>query len=119
MEAIGTLAGGIAHDFNNILGAILGYGELAQHKAGESGPLRENLDKVMQAGSRGKRLVEHILAFSRSGVGERLPVHVQSVVEETLDLLAASLPPRSGWRRCCAAAMRPWSATPRSSTRWR
>src|SRR5882757_5252079 len=31
MEAIGRLAGGIAHDFNNILGAILGYGELAQN----------------------------------------------------------------------------------------
>jgi len=93
MRAIGTLAGGIAHDFNNILGAILGYGELAQRKAGESGPLREQLDQVMQAGSRGKRLVEQILAFSRSGVGERLPVHVQSVVEETLELLAASLPP--------------------------
>src|SRR3989441_8468234 len=30
MEAMGTFAGGIAHDFNNILGAILGYGELAQ-----------------------------------------------------------------------------------------
>src|SRR6266446_6600221 len=30
LEALGTLAGGIAHDFNNILGAILGYGELAQ-----------------------------------------------------------------------------------------
>ena len=93
MQAIGTLAGGIAHDFNNILGAILGYGELAQRRAGESGPLREQLDQVMQAGNRGKRLVEHILAFSRSGVGERLPVHVQAVVEETLDLLAASLPP--------------------------
>src|SRR5215470_972711 len=33
MEAMGTLAGGIAHDFNNILGAILGYGELAQKGA--------------------------------------------------------------------------------------
>ena len=93
MQAIGTLAGGIAHDFNNILGAILGHGELAQRKAGESGPLREHLDQVMQAGNRGKRLVEQILAFSRSGVGARIPVHVQSVVEETLDLLAASLPP--------------------------
>ena len=30
MEAIGTLAGGIAHDFNNILGAIIGFTELAQ-----------------------------------------------------------------------------------------
>ena len=29
MEAIGTLAGGIAHDFNNILGAMLGYAEMA------------------------------------------------------------------------------------------
>ena len=92
MESLGTLAGGIAHDFNNILGAILGYGDLAQQKAGESGALREHLDQVMQAGNRGKRLVEHILAFSRSGVGERIPVHVQSVVEETLELLAASLP---------------------------
>ena len=33
MQAVGHLAGGIAHDFNNILGAILGYGELAQGKA--------------------------------------------------------------------------------------
>ena len=42
---------------------------------------------------RAKSLVERILAFSRSGVGERVPVHVQSVVAEALDLLAASLPP--------------------------
>jgi len=36
MEAIGRLAGGIAHDFNNILGAILGYGELAQKNLGKA-----------------------------------------------------------------------------------
>ena len=33
LEAMGTLAGGIAHDFNNILGAILGYGEMALRDA--------------------------------------------------------------------------------------
>ena len=38
MEAMGTLAGGIAHDFNNILGAILGYGELAQQAAPQGAP---------------------------------------------------------------------------------
>jgi nitrogen-specific signal transduction histidine kinase/ActR/RegA family two-component response regulator len=94
MEAVGRLAGGIAHDFNNILGAILGYGELAQKDLAEGGATRRYVDQVMQAGTRGKGLVERILAFSRSGFGERVPVHVQSVVEETLDLLAASLPPR-------------------------
>src|SRR5258708_39180546 len=36
----------------------------------------------MQAGARGKALVDRILSFSRSGMGER--VQVQSVVEETL-----------------------------------
>ena len=93
MEAIGTLAGGIAHDFNNILGAILGYGEIAQGKANDGRRLDDELEQVMQAGQRGKRLVEHILAFSRSAVVDRVPVHVQSVVEETLQMLSASLPP--------------------------
>jgi PAS domain S-box-containing protein len=94
LEAIGTLAGGIAHDFNNILAAILGYGELAQRSASArpGTALRRHIDAVVAAGMRAKSLVERILAFSRSGVGERTPVHVQSVVTETLDLLAASLP---------------------------
>jgi nitrogen-specific signal transduction histidine kinase/CheY-like chemotaxis protein len=92
MEAVGRLAGGIAHDFNNILGAILGYGELVQSSLVEGGAVRHQIDQVMHAGIRGKGLVDRILAFSRSGVGERVPVQLQSVVEETLELLAASLP---------------------------
>jgi PAS domain S-box-containing protein len=93
MEAMGTLAGGIAHDFNNILGAILGYGELAQKTSPEGSVIRRYVDNVMHAGGRAKALVERILAFSRSGVGERGPVNVQAVIDETLELLAASLPP--------------------------
>ena len=92
MEAIGRLAGGIAHDFNNILGAILGYGELAQNNLSVGSAPRRQIDQVMHAAARGKGLVERILAFSRSGMSECVPVHVQSVVEETLELLAASLP---------------------------
>jgi PAS domain S-box-containing protein len=93
MEAIGTLAGGIAHDFNNILGAILGYGELAHQHSVEGSALRRYLDNVLHAAGRAKLLVDRILGFSRSGLGERVPVHVQAITEETLELLAASLPP--------------------------
>ena len=92
MEAIGTLAGGIAHDFNNILGAIVGYGELAQQRSAPNTPLRRYLDNVMHAAGRAKALVERILGFSRSGLAERVPVNVQSIVEETLELLRASMP---------------------------
>jgi PAS domain S-box-containing protein len=93
MEAIGTLAGGIAHDFNNILGAILGYGELAHQQSLQGSTLRRYLDNVMHAAERAKALVDRILGFSRSGLGERVPMNVQSVIDETLELLAASLPP--------------------------
>jgi signal transduction histidine kinase/CheY-like chemotaxis protein len=92
MEAMGTLAGGIAHDFNNILGAILGYGELAQQQSAPDTPLRRYIDNVMHAAERAKALVDRILGFSRSGLGERTHVRVQSVIEETLELIAASLP---------------------------
>ncbi len=92
MEAMGTLAGGIAHDFNNILGAILGYGELAYQHSAPGSALRRYLDNVMHAAGRAKALVDRILGFSRSGLGERVPVNVQPVIEETLELLAASLP---------------------------
>ena len=92
MEAMGTLAGGIAHDFNNILGAILGYGEMAHKSAQEGSTTQRYLDNVMIAGNRAKALVERILAFSRSGLAERVPVHVEPVTAETVELLRASLP---------------------------
>jgi PAS domain S-box-containing protein len=92
MEAIGTLAGGIAHDFNNILGAILGYGELAHQQSAAGSPMRRYLDSVMHAAERAKTLIERILGFSRSGLGDRAPVNIQFVIEETLELLEASLP---------------------------
>src|SRR5262249_32279597 len=94
LEALGTLAGGIAHDFNNLLGAILGYGEMALRNARAGSRLRRDVESMMIAGERGRALVERILAFSRSGVGEQIAVHVEEVVRGPLALLAAKLPER-------------------------
>jgi CheY-like chemotaxis protein len=93
LEAMGTLAGGIAHDFNNLLGAILGYGEMALSEAPDGSRLRRDVENMMIAGERGRALVDRILAFSRSGVGERVAVDVKEVASETLALFAAKLPP--------------------------
>jgi PAS domain S-box-containing protein len=92
LEALGTLAGGIAHDFNNLLGAILGYGEMALRNVRPGSRLRRDIENIMVAGERGHALVERILAFSRSGVGEQVAVQVEKVVRETLGLFAARLP---------------------------
>ena len=92
LEAMGTLAGGIAHDFNNILGVILGFGEMALRDASKGSRLRRDLESVMTAGERGRALVDRVLAFSKSGVAERVAVHVEKVVREAVDLLMAKLP---------------------------
>jgi len=92
LEAMGALASGIAHDFNNILCAMLGYGETALEEAPKGSRLHRDLCRIMAAGERARSLVDRILAFSRSGTGERTLVHVQDVVQEVLDLLSVNLP---------------------------
>ncbi len=94
LEALGTLAGGIAHDFNNVLGAILGYGELAIEHTAPGSSLRRYLDNIVLAANRARDLVARILAFSRPGVGSSTPLVLQRVLEDVRNLSAASLPSR-------------------------
>lgn len=99
LEALGTLAGGVAHDFNNILAAVLGWSERAREAVAEGSPIARHLDHVLQAGRRGKALVERVLSFTRSGTRVRQPFRVQPVIEEVLDLLGASVPAQVPVRR--------------------
>ena len=92
MEAIGRLAGGIAHDFNNVLGGILAYGEMLLDEAPAGSPRKRYVQNVLTAASRGRALVEQILAYSRSQRGKREPVDIAAVVAETLELVRGSLP---------------------------
>ena len=92
MESIGTFTGGIAHDFNNILGAIIGYTELAQMDADHSTALKANLDEVVKAANRAKDLINRILTFSRQSKQQLKPLQLSVVIKEVLNLLRASLP---------------------------
>ncbi len=92
MEAIGNLAGGIAHDFNNILGAILGYSELALTQASKEPRLASYLEEVLRAGHRAKELVKQILAFSRRSEQEREAVDLRELVQDALKMVRATLP---------------------------
>jgi signal transduction histidine kinase len=107
LEALGSLAGGIAHDFNNILGAILGYGELAQQNTFQGSALRRYIDNVMHAATRAKILVDRILGFSRSGMSDRVPVNIEAVIDETLELLEPLCQRESGWKGSWQGAMQP------------
>jgi signal transduction histidine kinase/ActR/RegA family two-component response regulator len=92
MEAMGTLAGGIAHDFNNILAAIIGYTELVSDDVPGNSITMRNLQQVLQGAARAKELVKQILTFSREDEGDRKPILLENIVNESLKLLRASLP---------------------------
>ncbi|RZS52926.1 ATP-binding protein [Sphaerotilus mobilis] len=93
LEALGTLAGGVAHDFNNVLAAVIGWGELARTQAADGSSQARQLDQVLQAGQRGKALVERILSFGRGTPRRHDTLWLQPVVDEALRMLEGSLPP--------------------------
>ncbi|MET0677246.1 MAG: two-component system VirA-like sensor kinase, partial [Bradyrhizobium sp.] len=92
LETIGTFASGIAHNFNNIVGAILGYAEIADNRLKGGKPPATSLSEIRRAGERARELIAQILTFGRRGGGRRERLSVGALVEETTALLAASLP---------------------------
>lgn len=93
MEALGTMAGGIAHDFNNIVAAILGNAALARERYGDPAAVHACIDEITKAGLRARDIVQRILSFSRRQPAVFTCQPLQNVVEETVQLLRATLPP--------------------------
>jgi signal transduction histidine kinase len=88
LETVGTFASGIAHNFNNIIGAILGYTEMA-------GELREpfsSIAEIRRAAERAQELVDQVLTFARRRNAHRNLLSMQALTAETASLLRASLP---------------------------
>lgn len=92
MEAIGRLAGGIVHDFNNILGAVVGYTDLALSIVEGRSEVAKYLKEIQQAGLRATELAKQILAFSRQSHEVRQPVQPKTILKEAISLLRATIP---------------------------
>lgn len=94
MEALGQLTGGIAHDFNNILGAIIGYTDLALERfaPGGEGKLGEYLNQVYRAALRARDLIAQMLAYSRGGGSSTQVLPMEPVVREVIKMLRSAMP---------------------------
>lgn len=94
MEAIGQLTGGIAHDFNNMLASILGYTSLAKEKFSDvgEGKLAKYLDEVTESGKKARDLVAQMLAFSRGGSTESVPLNITPPIKDAIMMLRSIIP---------------------------
>jgi two-component system, NtrC family, sensor kinase len=107
LASLGQLTAGIAHEIKNPLNFVNNFSgvsvelidELRQALAGANldsklrgeiseiaDTLQGNLDKVVQHGKRADAIVKNMLLHSREGSGEHRLVHVNAIVEESLNL---------------------------------
>ncbi|HEX9205131.1 MAG TPA: ATP-binding protein [Candidatus Deferrimicrobiaceae bacterium] len=93
LSAIGTLAGGVAHEFNNLMAGIQGAVEMLSLVAGENPQARPYLDVILRMGNRATELTHQLLAYSRQGKYSPVVLSLRTVVNETVSVLRASLPP--------------------------
>ncbi|NOY68822.1 MAG: response regulator [Deltaproteobacteria bacterium] len=92
MEALATLSKGIAHDFNNLLFLIMGYIDMTMFDFSGDPVSADNLEKAMRAAKRAKHLLGRIVAFNAPENRELMPVKLQTIVVETLEIITSTLP---------------------------
>ena len=92
MESIGSLAGGIAHDLNNILFPISGLSEMLLQDIPPGSPAHKSIEQIYKSAQRGSALVKQILAFSRQSNPRKLPILIQPILKEALNLARAAIP---------------------------
>ena len=107
LASLGQLTAGIAHEIKNPLNFVNNFSGVSVELIDElkeavnqgsfddqalaevtelTGTLRDNLNKIVQHGKRADSIVKNMLLHSREGSGERRPVDVNALVEESLNL---------------------------------
>ena len=90
LESLGIMAGGIAHDFNNLLTGILGNASLLAEDGPEQGKSLAN--DIVLAAERAAELTAQMLAYAGKGRFVTELVDLNTLIQENLILLRASLP---------------------------
>jgi signal transduction histidine kinase len=91
MDALGQLTGGIAHDFNNLLAVVIGNLELIKSDVPMAPQQANFLRDAANAAERGASLIQRLLALARKQSLRAEPIEVDSLLENTKDLLARTL----------------------------
>jgi signal transduction histidine kinase len=68
MEAVGRMTGGVAHDFNNLLTVVTGNLDMILRRPQDGARVQRLAEAALRATTRGERLTQQLLMFSRRQV---------------------------------------------------
>jgi PAS domain S-box-containing protein len=94
LTALGTMAAGIAHEMNNPLGIITTRIEVMLLDAEQQGlppEVVEDLHVLHRASQRVARIAGSLRSFARHTPGDRVPLDLNTIVEESLQLMQKPL----------------------------
>ena len=94
LAALGTMAAGIAHEMNNPLGIITTRIEVMLLDAEQQqlpAQVLEDLQVLHRASQRVARIAASLRSFARHSPGDRVPLDLNAVVEESLQLMQKPL----------------------------
>jgi len=86
LASIGRLAAGIAHEINNPLTGILTYSSLLLEEL-KGTPYEEDLKVITEETLRCRKIVRGLLDFARDYKPEKVSVNLNTLIEETLQIL--------------------------------
>ncbi len=84
---LGILVGSVAHEINNPIGGILAIGQILQKDLDPASPLGQDVDNIVHAAERCRKIVQTMLSLVRKADEERRPVPLGDCVQSALDLL--------------------------------
>ncbi|HEX8960371.1 MAG TPA: PAS domain S-box protein [Geobacteraceae bacterium] len=96
MSSIGVLATGIAHEINNPLTSVAGCAEALLRRFRDEPGLKSDsrldvfphyLEVIVRESYRCKGIIDHLLSFGRKSDGSVVPVDMNVVLQEILELL--------------------------------